>query len=125
MSLGRRWRRGRWKRHLQGHVAVERGQAREPGCVGCAMRKEPLRKAQERLGGVVVRFLIFLIVFFSYNVHSTLFCVSFRCVAKWPVSYFTEQSSRYFQDPPDTTHSYYYIIDCIPCAELDIPVTAL
>ena len=44
-----------------------------------------------------------------------LFCIHFGCTAQWGDNYMLYKvPTPYFQYPPDTTHSYYHITDCIP-----------
>ena len=68
--------------------------------------------------------LFCLIVFINYSWHSILFCIGVGYTASgWTIIHFTKcfpQDSHYSSGP---RHSYYNIIDYIPCAVLHIPVT--
>ena len=65
-------------------------------------------------------------LFFNYNLHS-IFFVLFLGVQPngQTIIYFTKWSPQYFQYLPDTTYSYYNVIDCILYLVVYLPVTVL
>ena len=65
-------------------------------------------------------------LFFNYSLYRVLFCISFRCTAKWLENHVLNRvDPRCFKSPPGATPVYHSIIDYIPSAATHISATVL
>ena len=70
-----------------------------------------------------ILFYYFLKVSFKVQCTFNIILLSFRWSAQWLDNHILFKCSPWhLQDPPGPVHSYYSIIDCIPCAALYIPI---